>query len=78
MRASEVHRALDHISNRFALCQVISQSVRLLHKSGEPMEITVTRALNGVECGKFRGDVVTLVPSVNIASGILFHPGDAL
>ncbi len=78
MRSAEIYRALDQIHNRFALCQVISQSARLFHKIGEPMEITVTKALNGLEYGKFRGDIVESITHAGIEPEVLFHPGDAL
>ncbi len=56
MRSAETFRSLEQISNRFMLCQVISQSVRLLHKSGLPIEETVSEALRGIQKGKFRGE----------------------
>jgi len=56
MRSIETFRSLERISNRFMLCQVISQSARLMHKSGSPIEDSVSEALRGVQMGKFRGE----------------------
>ena len=56
MRSAETFRSLEQISNRFMLCQVISQSVRLMHKSGSPIEESVSEALRGIQTGKFRGE----------------------
>lgn len=45
MRSAEIFRALDQISNRFTLCQVICQSARLLHKKA-----TLCRAAFRTHC----------------------------
>jgi len=55
MRSAETFRSLDQISNRFMLCQVISQSVRLIHKSGFPIQESVSEALRGIQVGKIWG-----------------------
>lgn len=55
MRSAETFRSLEQISNRFMLCQVISQSVRLIHKSGFPIQDSVSEALRGIEVGHIRG-----------------------
>lgn len=56
MRSAETFRSLERISNRFMLCQVISQSVRVMHKSGSSIEESVSEALRGIQAGKFRGE----------------------
>ena len=52
MRSMHVYRALDQISNRFALCMNISRGVRLLHKNGNSMGSTVTSTMAGIESNK--------------------------
>ena len=45
MRSKQVHRALLQVPNRYALCQTISRSARLLHKTGNPIDGSVNTAL---------------------------------
>ncbi|HTJ29280.1 MAG TPA: hypothetical protein VL346_02185 [Acidobacteriaceae bacterium] len=45
MRSKQVHRALLQIPNRYALCQTISRSARMLHKAGSPIDGTLNTAL---------------------------------
>lgn len=68
MRSSDIFRALDHVSNRFALCQVVAQSARRLHKTGNSMEVSIHDALGGVREGKFRGEMIPPVVSVAIGN----------
>ncbi len=74
MRSVETFRSLERISNRFMLCQVISQSVRVMHKSGSPIEESVSEALRGVQEGKFRGEsrLATAQVKIEPLSTILF------
>lgn len=80
MRSSETFRSLEQISNRFMLCQVISQSVRLMHKSGSPIEESVSQALRGIQAGKFRGESRLATASLQIEpdSSVLFGLPDLL
>ena len=45
MRSKQVHRALRQVPNRYALCQTISRSARLLHKTGSPIDGSLNTAL---------------------------------
>lgn len=45
MRSNQVHRALLQVPNRYALCQTISRSARLLHKTGNPIDTSLNTAL---------------------------------
>jgi hypothetical protein len=80
MRSSETFRSLERISNRFMLCQVISQSVRLMHKSGSPIEESVSEALRGIQAGKYRGESRLAAASLIIEpdSTVLFGLPDLL
>lgn len=51
MRSTQVHRALLQIPNRYALCQTISASARLLHKTGEPIDGSLNTALDVLSRG---------------------------
>ena len=51
MRSTQVHRALLQIPNRYALCQTISHSARLLHKSGDPIDGSLNMALDVLSKG---------------------------
>ena len=75
MRSVQVYRALDQVSNRFTLCQTISQSVRLLHKSGDSLESSVTSALIGVGDRMFHGQVTgePVIPMPTFEATTLFH-----
>lgn len=78
MRSIQVYRALDKVSNRFALCQTISQCVRLMHKSGNSMESSVTSALAGVG-EKAYSVAIKAVPlrvHHDASPGLLFYPAD--
>lgn len=57
MRSSQVYRALDHVPNRFTLCQTIAQSARRIHINGNPFQGTVTSILNAIGDGLFQGQV---------------------
>ncbi|HEY9126023.1 MAG TPA: hypothetical protein VIM62_02805 [Acidobacteriaceae bacterium] len=46
MRSNQVHRALLQVPNRYALCQTISRSARLLHKTGNPIDGSLNTALD--------------------------------
>lgn len=54
MRSSQVYRALDLVSNRFTLCQTISQSARRVHIDGNPFTGTITVILKGIGDGVYR------------------------
>lgn len=45
MRSKQVHQALLQVPNRYALCQTISRSARLLHKTGNPIDGSLNTAL---------------------------------
>jgi hypothetical protein len=62
VRSSQVYRALDHVPNRFTLCQTISQSARRIHINGNPLQGTVTQILNGIGDGLFQGQVEARLP----------------
>ncbi|SDE97583.1 hypothetical protein SAMN05444167_0997 [Terriglobus roseus] len=66
MRSAETFRSLEQISNRFMLCQVISQSVRLIHRGGFPIEDSVSEALRGIEAGRIRG--ISRFPGTSVPS----------
>jgi hypothetical protein len=51
MRSAQVHRALIQIPNRYALCQTISASARLLHKTGDPIDGSLNMALEVLSKG---------------------------
>ena len=51
MRSAQVHRALLQIPNRYALCQTISASARLLHKTGDPIDGSLNMALEVLSKG---------------------------
>jgi hypothetical protein len=56
VRSAEIFLSLNQIPNRFMLCQVISQSARLVHKNGSPIQESLSDALSGIQVGKFRGE----------------------
>ena len=51
MRSADVYRASNQEPNKFALCQIVGQSTRLLHRAGLPIGLTITEALGGVHRG---------------------------
>lgn len=57
MRSSQVYRALNHVPNRFTLCQTISQSARRIHMNGSPLQGTVTLILERIGDKLFHGQV---------------------
>jgi hypothetical protein len=64
MRSSQIHRALDQIPNRFALCMSISRGVRLTHKNGTSMGSTVTSMIAGIESREFLRVVEAPIPAL--------------
>ena len=79
MRSADVHRALRQESNRFALCQMLAKSTRLLHRQGGPIEQTITLALDGVHQKTIRGDLSQDVePQTVPEHTVLFAPGSTL
>lgn len=45
MRSDNVYRAMEHGRSRFEICQVVSKSVRRLHKPGTPFQDTINYTL---------------------------------
>lgn len=62
MRSAQVYRALDQISNRFTLCQTISQSARRIHVNGNPFDRTLRRVVDGIGDGMFRPQIEACSP----------------
>lgn len=46
MRSDQIHRALAHGMNRFEVCQMVSKSVKVTHKTGGRFEDTINDALD--------------------------------
>jgi hypothetical protein len=45
MRSDNVYRALDHGRSRYEICQVVSKSVKRLHKAGSRFQDTINYTL---------------------------------
>jgi hypothetical protein len=65
MRSNQVHRALLQVPNRYALCQTISRSARLLHKTGSPIDGSLNAALDVLNKGSKA--VTAPVPAAPVA-----------
>jgi hypothetical protein len=69
MRSTQVHRALLQIPNRYALCQTISASARLLHKTGDPIDGSLNTALEVLSRGS-KPEPVPAIPLRKEASSL--------
>jgi hypothetical protein len=67
MRSENVYRALEHGRSRYEICQVVSKSVKRLHKPGSRFQDTINYTLLHMT-GPAEGPEATLArPGVPLA-----------
>lgn len=45
MRSAQIHKAITQGNSRFEICQLVSQGVRVTHKTGTRMEDSISNVL---------------------------------